>query len=413
MRISTFIRSTGIALLLLACGLLLSELQSPERNGEVSADPTAVPPAALAQGKRNASAASIPYEGPRSLEERILKSPVVARVRLDSVTTTAESGPTYMGTKHKALLEFNFSVLEYLKGSGADDIVAVWQAAPFFDTSQEAEEALTAIAAARDDRWDDREAIVFLQLSSATLASTQRADRYYLAWGGGWSLSGSDDGYSIASRHNRLWLPAAAGQARRLNPAAASSASLMDVPPATGTIPTITLGELKTRIAAVAAKLDAGDGSEQYRECVHRTYDYERVNRYQISVGGEGFFTEPRTRSWHRASAPRAPYTNPARMPASARYALNYGSKGKTPICSASSSATWFPTTPPETEWTTHSNMFIAWCRRARSPQENICPTTTTGTLILFRARVTPTATTGLSPSPPPKAPCTRRSSIQ
>ncbi len=64
----------------------------------------------------------------------------------------------------------------------------------------------------------------------------------------------------------------------------------MDVPPATGTASTITLGELKTRIAAVAAKLNAGDGSEEYRECVYRTYDHERVNQYQISVGGEGFF---------------------------------------------------------------------------------------------------------------------------
>ena len=50
-----------------------------------------------------------------------------------------------------------------MKGSGAEDIVAVWNSVPVFDTLQEAEDALPAIAAARDAQWDDREAIVFLQ----------------------------------------------------------------------------------------------------------------------------------------------------------------------------------------------------------------------------------------------------------
>ena len=60
---------------------------------------------------------------------------------------------TYQGTKYIALLEFSFSVEEYLKGSGAEDIVAVWAAAPFFDTQEEAEDALPAIVAARDAQW--------------------------------------------------------------------------------------------------------------------------------------------------------------------------------------------------------------------------------------------------------------------
>ena len=225
---------------------------------------------------------------------------MIARVSLDSVSSSVESGPTYQGMKYFALLEFNFSVLEYLKGSGADDIVAVWDAAPFFNTQQEAEDALPSIAAARNDKRDDREAIVFLQLSSATLASTQRADRYFFAWGGGWSHYGPDDGYSIASRHNQLWLPADGAASAQSQVSNDQQRFLMDVPSATGTAPTITLGDLKTQFAVVAAKLDAGDGSERYRECVLRTYDYERVNQYQISVGREGFF--PRTPDQELAS---------------------------------------------------------------------------------------------------------------
>ena len=64
---------------------------------------------------------------------------------------------------------------------------------------------------------------------------------------------------------------------------------VLDGPPATGTAPTITLGEIKTRIAGVAAKLGAGDGSEEYRECVRRTYQYDRHDRYSIESGGDGY----------------------------------------------------------------------------------------------------------------------------
>ena len=46
---------------------------------------------------------AIAYLGPTSLEERVLVSPVIARVRLDSATSTVESGPTYRGMKYIAL----------------------------------------------------------------------------------------------------------------------------------------------------------------------------------------------------------------------------------------------------------------------------------------------------------------------
>ena len=229
----------------------------------------------------------IAYDGPTSLEERIFASPVIARVRLDSATSTVESGTTYRGMKYLATLEFSFSVLEYLKGSGADDIVAVW-AAPFFDTRQEAEDALPAIVAARDPQWDDREAIVFLQHSAAYLPSTQQAERFFLS---GEHLVGGvpDDYYSLSSRGNKLWLPAAAAVGAPSQPTGDQQRFLMDVPPASGTAPTITLGEIQARIAGVAAKLDAGDGSEEFRNCVRRTYQYEAYDRYSIERGGDGY----------------------------------------------------------------------------------------------------------------------------
>ena len=236
-------------------------------------------------------AVPVPYYGPSSLEERALEAPVIARVRLDSLSSTTESGNTYEGTKYLALLEFSFSVQEYLKGSGADEIVTVWAAAPFFDTQEEAEDALPTIVAAWDAQWDDHEAIVFLQQDfQEFLPSTQQANRYYLAWGGGWPMDAPDDGYSLASRHDKLSLPASAAVGAPSQPTGEQQRFLMDVPPAEGSGPTITLGEIKTRIGAVTAKLSAGDGSEEYTECVRLTYRYERDDRYSIQTGGDGYF---------------------------------------------------------------------------------------------------------------------------
>ena len=266
-----------------------------EPDGEVSATPTtAVPEAASDLPNREVSFASPLYDGPSFLESRILKSPVIARVRLDSVSSTVESGPTYQGTKYLALLEFNLTVLEYLKGSGADDIVAVWVAAPLFDTRQAAAAALPAIIADRNTARDNYEAIVFLQNSDPSIASTLQTDRYYLAWGGG--TMDDDDGYSIASRYDKLWLPADA----QSDSSGDQQRFLMDVPPATGTAPTITLGELRTRNAAVVAKLDAGDDSGAHRECVRRTYLNEGINQYRTSIGDDGHL--PRTPDQELAS---------------------------------------------------------------------------------------------------------------
>ena len=276
MRTLTVILALGMTAMLLGCGLLNGEEKSPDSEPVTPS----VAPTAVSEGSQLGGSAPLIYLGPSSLEERILASPVIARVRLDSTTSTVEFGTIVQGTKYMALLEFNFTVQEYLKGSGATNIVAVWDADPVFDTQQEAEDALPAIVAARDTQWDDREAIVFLQNSQTYLSSSQQADRYYLSWEYDDTYSSRDDNYSIASRHNKLWLPATAAIGAPSQPSGDQQSFLMDVPPDTGTPSTITLGEMKSRTAVVAAKLDASDGSEEYRECVELTYEYEARERH-------------------------------------------------------------------------------------------------------------------------------------
>ena len=297
MRAFSFILLAGMTLMLLACGLSdggeeAQEGGTPTVETETPtsmvpppvelATPTgtAAPPLGLGTASGTAappSAAPPLYTGPTSLEERILASPVIARVQLDSANSTVESATAFDGsTKYIALLEFSFSVEEYLKGSGADDIVAVWESRPIYDARQEAEDALPAIAAARDTQWDDREAIVFLKSSQTYLTSTQQTDRYYLTWQHEIDF---DDKYSIASRHNKLWLPAAAAVGATSQPTGDQQRFLTDVPPAEGTAPTITLGEIKTLVGTITAKLADDDGSEEYRECVQLTYQYEGDDR--------------------------------------------------------------------------------------------------------------------------------------
>ena len=317
MRTLTVVLSFGMTVMLLGCGLLSGGENPPDservtpsamsedpQSGEgKSPDSECVAPTAVSEGLQSGgtpqpalsedsqSLGILPpfYFGASSLEERILSSPVIARVRLDSTTSTVESGTTYLGIKCIAILEFNFSVVEYLKGSGPTDIVAIWGAGQIFDTQQEAQGAMPAIVAARDTRWDDREALVFLQNSVTHIPSTQQTGRFYLS--GEHIVSGiPDDYYSIASRHNKLWLPATAAIGALSQSSGDQQSFLMDVSPVPGTrrAPTITLGEMKSRIAGVAAKLDAGDGSEEYLECVRRTYQYEGIDRYDIGTGGDG-----------------------------------------------------------------------------------------------------------------------------
>ena len=299
--------SIGMVMLLLGCGLFDDGQKTAESTGklpspisEASKDRTApsavsetpvtsATPVASEKAPAVAAPMSIGYDGPSSLEGRIFDSPVIARVRLDSATSSVVSETILDGTtKYIPILEFSFSVLEYLKGRGSSNIVAYWAAAPLFDTRHEAEAALPAIVAAKDTQWDDHEAIVFLQHPDTAFPSAKQPDRYYLSWGGSWSIR--DDGYSIASIHNKLWLPAEGAVSTTSQPSGNQQRFLLDVPPATGEALTITLGEMKDRIAAVTAKMAAGDGSEVYRDCLQRTYQYEGINRYRIEKGDEGFF---------------------------------------------------------------------------------------------------------------------------
>ena len=157
-----------------------------------------------------------------SLEQIIEKSHIVARVRLSSTATRVESIETdYKQVKDGRFfglfMDFEFEVLEYLKGSGNSRIWGSVSAGGGFDTRKDALAAAVEYWKVRDkyiySRWDDREAIVLLyDVSSSSadmhVALSRQSDTYRL---GAMRIVGNEfvEGYSVASPYFKAWLPSA------------------------------------------------------------------------------------------------------------------------------------------------------------------------------------------------------------
>ena len=117
---------------------------------------------------------------PVSLETVIVKSDVIAKVKLVSVAQVVEKldWPPDERTLYAKALEFKFEVLEYLKGSGGSHLVAVaYDLDSRYETKQSAAADGQDFLNERDTRWDDREAIVFLADDIQTLPSSKQPGR--------------------------------------------------------------------------------------------------------------------------------------------------------------------------------------------------------------------------------------------
>ena len=143
-------------------------------------------------------------------------------------------------------------------------------------------------ASRRNDSWDDRQAVLFVGLrqttpeadgnsrasgsSSAGTASFVRSNPLESAWD-----------YTVDNL-SRAWLPAqaaaaggATGGAGKATGEAGDPAFITDgaqSPP-----PTIGLADLKAKIAAMKAELQAGEGIEGFEECINGRILHERVVR--------------------------------------------------------------------------------------------------------------------------------------
>ena len=238
-----------------------------------------------------------------SLEESIVGADVIARAQFSAATRASLGIVAKAGdwidsdvSYYIPAMEYRFEVLEYLKGSGPMQIVAVVDEdqGEKFSTAQGARLLGTDLLAERDTTWDSREALLFLTDSHVTVPSLSAADRYAL---------GTDKNHAIDSPSQKSWLPAADGasssdtEESSANPVEqrflldaptgySSSAATRSVPTTITSAPTITLAELKQKIADLQAEVDVGDGSEEYRKCVYWKYAWTSFIEYKKQKNG-------------------------------------------------------------------------------------------------------------------------------
>ena len=232
--------------------------------------------------------------GLESLEETIVTSDVIARVTLDTVDAVVETiQEPGAATAYSVALVYTFDVLEYLKGSGGDELVTIVVSEYAHPDAATARRYLDTRLSTRETRWDNRQAIVFMKHQHKYVPSTEQSGRHYM----GYITYQDEDDYTVSSRSTRLWLPAAEGDSGVLTRDPGSRRFLLG-PPSDRTTATasrsatdsnsatITLGGLRSKMSAIASETAAGDGSEEYRLCVRYKYFADRTARENAAQRG-------------------------------------------------------------------------------------------------------------------------------
>ena len=210
-----------------------------------------------------------------SLEEQIFRSDQIVRATLLSVSTSTESLPSDPGVAptYRAVHELRFTVHEYLMGSGSSEIVVVVRDDHTFvseaDARRRAEEQLSQ----RKTTWDDRESILFLRAgqpdqfggsSAATRSSSAPSLEFTLTN----PVIQAPWDYSIDTL-SRAWLPSSnAGSSSTRSPKTDSQAQMFITDGSQSPPPSVSLSDLRSKIAEMETTLAAGAGIEGFLGCI-------------------------------------------------------------------------------------------------------------------------------------------------
>ena len=256
---------------------------------------------------------------PPVLEEMIVKSTVIARVRLSSVEVAGvktqlwpianvPDHPPYNGA-----LKFMLDVRQCIKGScgsqlvayayGVEDWGGMYENEDFAaETVEDAKAKASQLLVNRDGRWDDRDALVMLRYNA-------RDEHYYLG-------VVSADGYvqfTVAGPLWRSWLPDAEAPAatstppvgaRGAQPGAPQRFLLQDterfnaqpvgtksavggrVAAAARAVETISLRDFEAKVTALEREYNGGDGTVAWKECIVRKYEWESQSLREMEENG-------------------------------------------------------------------------------------------------------------------------------
>ncbi len=255
-----------------------------ERTAQPSSQPTLERTAGSDEGEEVHGHGRSPswYVAP-SLEEQVYDaldsdSMVVVRASLLSLTAIAETVPDAgegAAATYRAVHELLFTVHEYLEGSGPNEIMVVVRGYRTFETEGFALDNADYIKETRNSSWDDRQAVLFVNLgqttseaaedSSAPTSSSTRTASFVRS-----NYVESPWDYTVDNL-SRVWLPdrAAAGGLEFITNGA-------QTPP-----PTISLADLKAKISSLKTELAEGASIAGFKDCVRGRIEHERVYRAQ------------------------------------------------------------------------------------------------------------------------------------
>ena len=217
-----------------------------------------------------------PHYGPSYLKERINLADVVAIVEFEDVRPAVAHIEKTGDTAYRPAIEYFFDVIEYLKGTGEDELAAIVYDIHDYDSEEQAMEVAVLIPdQIHDERWGDHQAIVFVEedVVEANGLLTSHPYQFVIAGTGVPSLGN----FHIDSDYNKAWLPAL-DEDDSVSELGDDMKFLLDDPDgyeAENEIPTITLGELRDTVEGEQAAYDAGTsahGRRVYKACLKEKY---------------------------------------------------------------------------------------------------------------------------------------------
>ncbi len=216
---------------------------------------------------------------PASLEEQIYfalrnDSAVVVRASLQSVTAGTEQDKG-ASASYRAVHKLRFTVHEYLEGSGPNEILVVVRGDWTHSTEAAALAEAEATKSSRNASWDNSQAALFVGLGDPVAGASGASSPRRAALSRLGNLEESAWHYTVDNL-SRAWLPARAASGgatgQSANPEFITDGAVS--PP-----PTISLSDLKAKIAGLKAELKAGEGIAGFHECISGRILRERIDR--------------------------------------------------------------------------------------------------------------------------------------
>ena len=262
------------------------------------------------------------YYGLTSLEERVYYSGVVVRAKLREIRAAAVECRNGVGWR--PVIQYEFEPIEFLNGESPTPLLVheilgargdgagsfeVW----YYESSRDAKVVATHAVGNRDGKWDDREAILFVE--KVTRNDPSCAARLTILSGESpyvFALAQQLNEYAIESRYNRVWLPAAEDST-----GTPTGAFLLTVP-ANGTESVVselvTVRDLLEIDMRLRDALNSASNARNsgFRDCLLQKYRRERENYEAMRHGGTYPDGVPAGRVYpgvpvHRIDIPRPP----------------------------------------------------------------------------------------------------------